>query len=111
MDFSRLDFEFSHSGMKLFNKNFMIGALNCQGLKTKYEMPEFIEEVSGYDIFGVSEIWMEDLEKSNINIPGYKFYPVCRSKEKGPIKGGVGVFAQIRNVGLHMVAGIKMINN
>ena len=77
------------------NKLFSIGSLNCQGLKTKYELPEFVEEVSGHDIFGVNEIWLEkNSDANNIQVPGYKFYPICRSKEKGPIKGGVGVFVK-----------------
>ena len=59
-----------------------IGSLNCQGLKNKYELPEFIEEVSGYDVFGVNEIWLENSESKQVTIPGYKFYPICRSKEK-----------------------------
>ena len=76
-------------------KNFLnIGALNCQGLKGKYELPELINEVSAHELFGVSEIWLENSETKNINITGYKFYPFCRNKEKGPMKGGVGVFVK-----------------
>ena len=75
-------------------KTFSIGSLNCQGLKSKYELPEFVSDVSSYEIFGVSEIWLEQHETINIEIPGYKFYAKCRSKEVGPIKGGVGVFVK-----------------
>ena len=76
-------------------KNFLnIGALNCQGLKGKYELPEMVSEVSAHELFGVSEIWLENSETKIINIPGYKFYPFCRNKEKGPMKGGVGVFVK-----------------
>ena len=71
-------------------KHLNIGSLNCQGLKGKYELPEFIGEVSAHDIFGVSEIWLENSDIKNINLPGYKFYPFCRKKEKGPLKGGLG---------------------
>ena len=75
-------------------KNLKIGSLNCQGLKNKFDLPEFIKEVSSHDIFGVNEIWLENSEAKEVSITGYKFYPVCRSKEKGPIKGGVGVFVK-----------------
>ena len=76
------------------DKHLNIGSLNCQGLKGKYELPEFTGEVSEHDLFGVSEIWLENSDVQNINIPGYKFYPFCRKKEKGPTKGGVGVFVK-----------------
>ena len=66
-----------------------IGSLNCQGLKGKFELPEFIEEISSHEIFGVSEIWLKNSEVENIEVPGYKFYAKCRKKEKGPTKGGV----------------------
>ena len=71
-----------------------IGSLNCQGLKGKFELPEFIEEISSHEIFGVSEIWLKNSEVENIEVPGYKFYAKCRQKEKGPTKGGVGIFVK-----------------
>ena len=60
----------------MFGKSICIGALNCQGLGGKYELPEFVDEVSLHEIFGVSETWLEGSKTSKINIPGYKFYPV-----------------------------------
>ena len=48
-----------------------IGSLNCQGLKNKFELPEFISEVSSHDLFGVNEIWLQNSEVGNISIPGY----------------------------------------
>ena len=60
---------------------FKIAAFNCQGLKEKYENPDFVNKVKSYMIFGVNETWLNSTEKS-INVPGYKFYPLCRKKEK-----------------------------
>ena len=74
--------------------NIRIGSLNCQGLKSKYEIPEFISDVTSHELFGVNEIWLENSDVENIVVPGYKFYAKCRSKEKGPVKGGVGVFVK-----------------
>ena len=73
-------------------KSFRIGALNCHGLKGKYELPDFINEILSCEIFGVSETWTDKDEKDRISVPGYKFYPLSRKKEKGPTRGGLGVF-------------------
>ena len=74
--------------------SFRIGTLNCQGLKGKYELPEFREMVERCLIFGVCETWLkkDKDEKSSINIPGYNFYACSRVAEKGSSRGGVGVF-------------------
>ena len=68
-----------------------IGALNCQGIKEKYENPNFVDIITPCDIFGVSETWIGN-EENKINIPGYKFYQICRKKEKGATRGGIGIF-------------------
>ena len=60
-----------------------IGMLNCQGIKEKFETPEFQEMVLSEDIFGVCETWLSNNGKEPINIPGYNFYPLNRNKEKG----------------------------
>ena len=78
----------------MFGKILGIGSLNCQGLKTKFELPEFVSEVSSYEIFGVNETWLESSEVGGILVPGYKFFPVCRKREGGPNRGGIGVFVK-----------------
>ena len=67
-----------------------IGALNCQGIKGKIDDPEFIKSIMTEDIFGVSETWLHENDK--IAIPGFKFYPINRKKEKGATRGGIGLF-------------------
>ena len=41
----------------------------------------------------MEETWLSD--NQNITLPGFKFYPWNRKKEKGMSRGGVGIF--IRN--------------
>ena len=67
-----------------------IGNLNCHGIKDKIDYPEFLNLVSGTDIFGVCETWLKD--KDEINLPNYEFYPLNRKINKGPTRGGIGVF-------------------
>ena len=57
-----------------------IGALNCHGIKEKIDYPEFFKLVSEVDVFGVSETWL--CENDTVHIPGFKFYPMNRKKEK-----------------------------
>ena len=57
----------------------------------KFETPEFQNLVSEVDIFGVCETWLSD-GNDNVNIPGFNFYPLNRKKEKGTLRGGLGVF-------------------
>ena len=65
-----------------------LGMLNCQGIKGKFETPEFQNLVSSTDIFGVCETWLSD-DKEPINVAGFDYYPLNR--KKGP-RGGIGVF-------------------
>ena len=67
-----------------------IGSLNCHGIKDKIDYPELIHLISESDIFGVSETWLRDTDK--IYIPNFEFYPLNRKTNKGPTKGGIGVF-------------------
>ena len=71
-------------------ENLKIGTLNCQGIKRKIDDPEFIKTISTEDIFGVSETWLNENDK--IDIPGFKFYPLNRKKEKGATREGLGFF-------------------
>ena len=59
-------------------------------MKDKIDYPEFLDLVSGTDIFGVSETWLKD--KDEIDIPNFEFYPLNRKINKGPTRGGIGVF-------------------
>ena len=71
--------------------NLKLGALNCQGLLDKIENPEFQNLITNTDIFCVSETWLHDNQK--VDIDGYKFYPQNRkTTEKGPQRGGIGIF-------------------
>ena len=72
------------------SKTLRIGAFNCQGMRDKVDYPDFLKLVSDTDIFGVSETWLR--EDDDISLPGYKFYPLNRKKEKGASRGGIGVF-------------------
>ena len=67
-----------------------VGALNCHGLAEKIDDPNIIDLIRQHDLFGTSETWLKD--KTEIKVPGYKFYPLNRGKNKGPTKGGIGVF-------------------
>ena len=72
-----------------------IGSLNCQGIVEKIDYPQFQNLLFGQDIFGVSETWLNENTEKNIYIPGFKFYPLNRTKgkrEKGTSRGGIGVF-------------------
>ena len=67
-----------------------VGMLNCQGIKGKFETPEFQNLVKSHDIFGVCETWLG--KKEPIKVSGFNFYPLNRKKVKGVTKGGLGVF-------------------
>ena len=41
-----------------------IGALNCQGIKEKFETPEFLEIVQSCLVFGVCETWLKKGENT-----------------------------------------------
>ncbi len=69
-----------------------VGALNCQGLKDKVDYPEFLKLVEKNDIFGVTETWLGDGDVDQITLPGYKFYPMNRNKERGIQRGSIGLF-------------------
>ena len=72
--------------------------LNCQGIKDKFETPEFQKMVLSEDIFGVCETWLGSVNNNiyscnePIHIPGFNFYPLNRKKEKGMTRGGLGLF-------------------
>ena len=68
-----------------------IGALNCQGIKEKFETPEFLEIVQSCLVFGVCETWLKKGENT-IKVEDYNFYPYSRKTEKGSNRGGVGLF-------------------
>ncbi len=68
-----------------------LGMLNCQGIMSKFETPDFQKMVISEDIFGVCETWLSS-GKEPINIPGFNFYPLNRKKEKGMTRGGLGLF-------------------
>ena len=70
-----------------------IGALNCHGLRDKIDYPEVHQLISSFDIFGVTETWLE--HNDDIHIDGFKFYPLNRKKtkdDKGSQRGGIGIF-------------------
>ena len=50
----------------------------------------FEDEVKQY-MFAVNETWLSN-ENKNIHIEGYKFFPLCRGKEMGKNRGGIGWF-------------------
>ena len=66
-----------------------VGALNCQGLKEKYETPEFVDMVKSCLVFGVCETWLKKGENI-VQVENYKFYPYSRKTEKGMNRGGGG---------------------
>ena len=68
-----------------------VGAFNSQGIKEKIDDPNFLTDISRYDVFGVCETWLnKDNEK--LIIPNYKFYPLSRKQENDQSRGGVGWF-------------------
>ena len=71
-------------------KKLKFGMINCQGLRTKFETPEFIELVSQNSIFGVCETWCNDQEV--ITLSGFNFYSINRKSNKGKTRGGIGMF-------------------
>ena len=71
-------------------KKLKIGSFNCQGIQNKVEDLVFQSELKQHDILAVNETWLSN--EKNININGYKFFPVCRKKELGNIRGGIGWF-------------------
>ena len=73
-------------------KKIKIGSFNCQGIKDKIEDLVFEKELNNHDLFAVSETWLSNEDKISVN--GYKFFPVCREKELGKIRGGVGWFVR-----------------
>ena len=77
-----------------FSNKLRIGALNCQGLRDKVDYSNFLQLIKEADIFGLSETWLRDKDDS-ISLPGYSFNHMPRKINKGPARGGVGIF--IRN--------------
>ena len=74
-------------------KNFInIGMTNCQGLRNKHDEPLTIGLINENDILGVTETWLSDTDK--ITVPGYKFVPLNRKKQKGCSRGGIGIFVR-----------------
>ena len=67
-------------------KKLNIGAINCQGIKGKIDLPEFQRIVSAEDIFGVSETWLKEGDVIT-KLPEHIFYPLNRKKEKGNTRG------------------------
>ena len=65
--------------------------LNCQGIKDKFQTPEFLSMIKSEDILGVCETWLGKKHKP-IKVPGFNYYPLNRKKEKGATRGGLGVF-------------------
>ena len=74
----------------LYLEKVKIGSFNCQGIQNKIEDFIFQRELRQYDIFAVNETWLSN--GTDININGYKFFPLCRKKELGKTKGGIGWF-------------------
>ena len=72
-------------------KDLKIGSVNCQGIKNKIDDLVFQNEIKQHDIFAVNETWLSKEKTINI-INGYKFFPLCRGKELGNIRGGIGWF-------------------
>ena len=76
----------------LGNKSITLGALNCQGLADKVDLPEFADLLGKMDICGVSETWLNAQKADEISMPGFNFYPFNRKTVKGAIRGGGGNF-------------------
>ena len=74
------------------NSSITLGALNCQGLADKVDLPEFADLLDKMDICGVSETWLNTQKADEISVPGFNFYPFNRKTFKGAIRGGVGIF-------------------
>jgi hypothetical protein len=53
--------------------------LNCCGIKTKLQYPEFRNLIQSYDIVGFVETKTDDIDK--ITLPGYKFVMKNRGKK------------------------------
>ena len=81
-----------YRGSNIFS-NLRVGSFNCQGIIGKIEDPNFLTNISKYDIFGVCETWLHG-ENEKLNIPNYKFYPLSRKCEKVQSRGGVGWFVK-----------------
>ena len=81
-----------YRGSNIFS-NLRVGSFNCQGIIGKIEDPNFLTNISKYDIFGVCETWLHR-ENEKLNIPNYKFYPLSRKCEKDQSRGGVGWFVK-----------------
>ena len=62
-----------------------IEMLNCQGIKGKFQTPEFLDTIESEDIFGVCETWLG--KKEPIKVPGFNYYPLNRKKRKRCDKG------------------------
>ena len=69
-----------------------IEMLNCQGIKGKFQTPEFLDTIESEDIFGVCETWLG--KKEPIKVPGFNYYPLNRKKRKRCDKGWIGSFYQ-----------------
>ncbi len=61
-----------------------LGALNCHGLKEKFDLPEMIDLITSCDIFGVNETWLTDND-DEVDIPGFSFYSLNRKIKKAQL--------------------------
>ena len=77
----------------IISNKLRVGALNCQGLRDKVDLSNFLQLINDADIFGISETWLREKE-NDISLPGFNFKHMPRKASKGPARGGVGVFVR-----------------
>lgn len=59
-------------------KNLKFLAINTCGLRSKLNYPEFVELIHSYDIIGVQETKLDDLD--SLQLPGYEI--ICQNRKK-----------------------------
>lgn len=69
------------------NKQILLLSINVCGLKSKLLCPEFTSFISQYDIIGLQESKLDDVDK--INIPGYQVYSNNRKAVSRYRSGGI----------------------
>ena len=97
MNNDRVDFKFPHVNgapnktlPKL--KELKIGSLNVCGLVRRMHYPEFREMINGFDIFGVAETKLDDLDV--MSLTNYTYIGQTRKQKYKRKSGGLGVFVK-----------------
>ena len=84
----RWDHQYSSGG-----EFFKVVFINVCGLLSKFNVPDFIDFISEYDLICICESKFDDADVHNVDLDGYQFIPHNRKKSLRKA-GGIGIFVK-----------------